>query len=225
MPLVLGNTTVTDNYPANNQQAGAILGYSNDVFTNGYVFVANNAVFLRFLRGNQGQMQESADLYLAPGYYPLTGGASPNIGTIGGFKMRNAIAGTVAQAAGALFYPGEAQVGTGQPFSGSVSAAGGVTPGATKINGVTGSISAAGAVLAGTGFTVAHPGAGQFQVTFTPVLTTAPIVVATVVDGGAHTLATMIAAPTNAGVNVDLFNPVSATFVDAQWNFIAIIPQ
>lgn len=165
MPATLGNTTVADTYPSSGASQGAQLGMSGlDVFTAGWFFVANNAVFMEYMRGIQGQQTLQSELYITPGYYPITGGTSPNLGPVGGFRFRNAVAGQVAQVSGVLFYPGEAQIGTGQPFTGTVSAGGSVTPPAGSF--VTTGNYAAGPIAPGPLLSVGAPAAGTYIVGF-----------------------------------------------------------
>lgn len=91
------------------------------------------------------------------------------------------------------------------------------------INGVTGSVSAVAAILAGTGFTVAHPGAGVYTVTFTTALSAAPVVVVTVNSAAAGLFATadLVVAGSFRVVTWNSFT----TAGDEPFNFLAFVPQ
>lgn len=87
---------------------------------------------------------------------------------------------------------------------------------------VTGNISAAGVKQRGSGFTVVHAGTGLYTVTFNPVFTAIPVIVASGSDatGNANTLATSGHAVN--GFTVAIWQSNSAgTLVDHAWDFIA----
>lgn len=126
MPAVLPNTTTTDAYPIPGQggaQLGSFIG--DDVFSNGYVVVANAAVFAEFSSGLRGQGKPSAELFLAPSTYPLSGTAA---NPLNGVRFRSAVPGTPGQVFGVLYYPQEAQLVAASEFNATIASSGGFTP-------------------------------------------------------------------------------------------------
>lgn len=120
MPAVLPNTTTTDNYPTT---GGAQVG-AQDIFQSGFFIVANNPVFGRYLHGQRGQQDESPDIYMPPGTYPLQSGDRD---PLGGIRFKSAVVGSPAQVFGVLFYPGEAQLISSAEFNASIAPGGGVS--------------------------------------------------------------------------------------------------
>lgn len=93
------------------------------------------------------------------------------------------------------------------------------------VNGVTGAFAGDGTVVAGSGFTVTPGATGVYTVAFAP-LSTAPIVVVTVIQAGGTTAAVayLDGAPTSGGFVVNCFD---TTFTAASGNihFVALVPQ
>lgn len=123
MPLTIPNTTLQDDYTDLTTWAG------NDVLQTGWFVVANNpaAVTLLVQQGGyrQGSVSQYPEQYLAPGTYPLNPGGKLSVA---GIKARNYEAGKPVQFFGALYYPGEPYIASGQEYSATVAPGGGVTP-------------------------------------------------------------------------------------------------
>ena len=180
--LALPNTTTTDLYT----DAGAAVFPSTDSgagtpYASGFLFIANQPAFVSIRKGPTSGSSGAwtPDTLVQPTMVPLTVGqpsaAKPNPDYIFGVRARSAVAGSPAQVFGALFQPGEISFVPGAQFTGTVSQSGGFTPVSGGLSGITGSVSAAGAILAGTGFTVAHGGTGLYTISFTTPFAAAPV--------------------------------------------------
>ncbi len=128
MPLSIPNTTLQDDYTEATTFAGI------DVLATGWFVVANNPAAITLLV-NQGGYKHGMsspfpEQYLAPGTYPLSPGAKL---AVAGIKARNYIAGKPVQFFGAMYYPGEPYIASGQEYSGIVAPGGGVVPSSTGI--------------------------------------------------------------------------------------------
>lgn len=119
MPLIIRNTTTSDNYTAATTFAGA------DVFSGGSFTVANNPVGCRVSHGPRGQAVLSDEYYLPPGNYTLSAG---DIDPISGIQFRSFIAGNPAQVFGSLYYPRESRLFGGNIFDAIISAGGAFAP-------------------------------------------------------------------------------------------------
>lgn len=125
MPQVLPNTTTTDAYPAPATASGAQLGLGGR-FSSGFFVVANNAAFGQYFHGNQGQSDNSPDIYLPPGTYPLVGTQKD---PIAGMRFKSALAGVPAQVFGVLFGFDEASLLSSAEFTANVSSSGAISGG------------------------------------------------------------------------------------------------
>lgn len=125
MPLTIPNTTLQDDYTDLTTWAG------NDVLQTGWFVVANNpaAVTLLVQQGGyrQGSVSQYPEQFLAPGTYPLNPGGKLSVA---GIKARNFHAGQPVQFFGALYYPGEPYIASGQEYSAYVAPGGTVVSGA-----------------------------------------------------------------------------------------------
>jgi hypothetical protein len=80
-----------------------------------------------------------------------------------------------------------------------------------------------GGVISGQGFTVAHPGTGQYNVSFNSSFFAAPAVTVTVMESvGSNTVFAMTEPPQNNSVNIEVFQRASGTAADRVVHFIAI---
>lgn len=116
MPLSIPNTTLQDGYVEATTFAGG------DVFAWGFFTVANNPAFVQLAQGPLGQAVFQPEIYCPPATYPIAGGER----IISGIRARNAVAGSIAQFFGSMFYPKEPGIQAGTPFLGQVSASGGI---------------------------------------------------------------------------------------------------
>lgn len=128
MPRILPNTTTADQYPGT--AGGAQIGIG-DIFGSGFFVVANAAVFAQYFHGPRGQSDNSDELFLPPGTYPLTATAKD---PLGGIRFRSAVTGTPAQVFGVLYYPDEATLLASSEFTAAVSPAGGITGGTGSVS-------------------------------------------------------------------------------------------
>lgn len=117
MPFIIPNTTTQDDFVETTTFA------FGDVFASGFITVANNPVALQMAHGPRGQADWGPALYVNPSTFPLQAGG---IDPVAGIRFRSFIAGSPAQVFGALFYPGEAAVLAGTPFTQSIAASGAV---------------------------------------------------------------------------------------------------
>lgn len=131
MPAVLPNTPTTDNYPSPTQSGGAQIGLQ-DIFESGFFVVANAAVFGQYFHGERGQSDNSPDIYMPPGTYPLT---ATDRDPLGGIRFRSAVVGVPAQVFGVLYYKDEAKLLSSAEFTATVTPSGGITPGASFVIG------------------------------------------------------------------------------------------
>lgn len=214
MPRVLPNTTTADTYPGLGQ-GGAQIGIG-DIFGTGFFVVANQAVFCQYFHGANAQQDNSSDIYLPPGTYPLQG---TDKDPLGGIKFKSANIGKPAQVFGVFYYPDEAQLLASAEFTANVSPNGSVT--GTSV--MTGKVDSAGNRIAGTGFTSARTALGTYHITFTspfaaiPVLTVAQVVAA---------LTSNSIAVGNTTVNgFDVFSQTGGIgAVDIAFDFTAQVP-
>lgn len=123
MPVVLPNTTTANTFPGIGA-GGAQIGLG-DKFDSGFFVVANAAAIGQYFHGVQGQGDESPEIFLPPGTYPLQGTVKD---PLAGIRFKSAIAGTPAQVFGVLFYPDEAKLLSSSEFLSTVAATGGITP-------------------------------------------------------------------------------------------------
>lgn len=127
MPRILPNTTTADQYPGT--AGGAQIGIG-DIFGSGFFVVANAAVFCQYFHGLRGQSDNSDELFLPPGTYPLT---ATEKDPLGGLRFRSAVTGTPAQVFGVLYYPNEATLLASSEFTASVSPGGGISGGGSIV--------------------------------------------------------------------------------------------
>lgn len=180
----------------------------------GWYIVANAVAGVQLTTGLHGQPARQEEVPCPPGIYPLQSNPKNPIQRI---AFRSFVAGTPAQIIGALFYPADSFIQSGGSFDSQISSGGGVTPpGAVAF--VTGSVSAAGAVLRGTGYTVAHPGAGLYTITFNAPFTQIPDTLVQLA-GGAVGVAT-IAAGSGASVDIQTRN-LAGVLADLEFFFYA----
>lgn len=118
MAIALKNTTTTDAYQ---DFAGS------DVLASGWFTIANNPVLVKIVHGIRGQAIEGPEMFLPPGTYPMRSGGRPD--PIAGIRFKSALTGTPAQVFGTFFYPGEATLEGGSPFTATVSASGAISGG------------------------------------------------------------------------------------------------
>lgn len=95
---------------------------------------------------------------------------------VAGAKFRSAIAGTPANVIAELIYPNDPEIEGGTVTSSIITGTGQLK----AANVITGIIAANGAIVAGTGFSVVHNGAGNYSVTFTTPFPSAPVVLTTI---------------------------------------------
>jgi hypothetical protein len=108
-------------------------------------------------------------------------------------------------------------------IQGTAAANGTITPPAGGAVVITGIIAANGTITAGSGFSVVHNSAGDYTVTFATAFASAPVVVATVIDGGATNVIglSIQSAPTTNSFRVLIANPPNTALTDHAWNFLA----
>lgn len=169
MPRILPNTTTTDQYPGT--AGGAQIGIG-DIFGSGFFVVANAAVFAQYFHGLRGQADNSDELFLPPGTYPLS---ATDKDPLGGIRFRSAVKGVPAQVFGVLYYPNEATLLASSEFTAQVGSSGTISAGGGVLTGI---IAAAGTVpIAGTGFTVTHVnGSGVYNIIYTTPFASPPLV-------------------------------------------------
>jgi hypothetical protein len=103
-------------------------------------------------------------------------------------------------------------------IQGTAAANGTITPPAGGAVVITGIIAANGTVTAGSGFSVVHNSAGDYTVTFATAFASAPVVVATVTDGGASSA---VAVSVQSPPTTAAFRVLTSAGVDHAWNFLA----
>jgi hypothetical protein len=130
--------------------------------------IANNPALLQFAVGELGNWRwtDEREFFSIPQAF--------KVGGVIGVKVRNANPGQIARVLAVLAGPGDVEFESGVPFTGQLSATGGVAP----TSAVTGHVNAAGAIIAGGGFTVAKLGAGNYQLNFVPILGSTPVLLA-----------------------------------------------
>lgn len=163
-------TTQNDYVPANTFGQGTPM-------VAGWFIVANAVCSVQLTTGLHGQPSKQEEVSCPPGIYPIQSNPKNPITTI---AFRSFVAGTPAQIIGAVFYPADSFIQSGGSFDSQISSGGGVTPPGSSL--LTGEISAAGAITQGTGFTVAHPGVGIYDITFTTPFSAAPAAFITPID-------------------------------------------
>jgi hypothetical protein len=87
---------------------------------------------------------------------------------------------------------------------------------------VTGLVLAAGGIAGGSGFTVAHPAAGVYTITFGPVFVSRPLVIATA-DQNIQAIATIDNGRTWDGTQVSINTWVGAVLTNANFAFYACL--
>lgn len=87
-------------------------------------------------------------------------------------------------------------------------------------SGLTGLIASDGTTTAGTGFTSARSSAGVYVITFSPMLTAVPVVIAQSLFTSGFISAVFTVAPTTGGFTVTTFSGGSPT--DCAWNFFTV---
>lgn len=85
---------------------------------------------------------------------------------------------------------------------------------------LTGIITSAGAITAGTGFTVAHPGVGQYDLTYTVAYAAAPIVLVTALTG--PFIGVLNAASGTGGCTIFIENSTTGAVASQAFNFIVV---
>ena len=218
MSLAIPNTTATATYV---QWGGSLLA------NNGWIFAANGSLDIVLLVGPNTGLQTSSQAFtIPPGQSPLAQGTDEFIHGVLVRAAGGVLSTPAQQYSGALFESQRASIGAGTPFTGTVSSSGSITPGPSMINGITGYINAAGTPVLGTGYTSVRNSAGIYTVTFTPSLSSAPIVDATSVnDSGIRAINYLSAPPTASSFQIVSFDVVGATNASQAFNFIAIVPQ
>lgn len=174
----------------------------------GYYNVQTNPVYAQYAYGTYGNY-----FWTPPVPIPV-GPAILQPGTVA-VRFRNYTAGSVATVSGALSEKGEPAV---QITSGGVASSSGV-----RVNGITGSVSSAGAIVAGTGFSVAHPSTGLYQITLSPALSATPIVTALafIGSGAGYCIMKSVSAVL---IEIETVNG-AGTLTDEAFHFVALIPQ
>ena len=171
----------------------------------GYFAVSGNDALVELQYGPQGTTQWTGEAQVPVGNGVLDPGTT-------GVRFRNATAGSVAVVTAALYEEAEPRLVITSP--GTVSVSG-------SLSGVTGIVSAAGAILGGTGFTVAHPGLGQYVITFTTAFAAVPVLLAMpIATGGALFAFNDGIAITSGGGQVNISSDAGA-LVSAAFNFVA----
>lgn len=181
------------------------------------ITVANNPVLMQFAVGKYGDWRwtDEREFFSIP--------QSFRVGNIIGVKFRNANPGQVARILAVLSGQDDPDFQSGIPFSGVLSASGGITPAPGVINGITGSVSAAGGIVAGTGFTVVHVGTGIYTITPNTPFAAPPVVVATLGD---HSTPDIIVAEAITANSFQItIIQVGVAFHDKPFDFIAIATQ
>jgi hypothetical protein len=134
MPVVLPNTTTTNDYKDVHLGGGGM-------YARGQLVIANNPVSLRITTAPEfGQERVTEYPYVTPTVIPLVSGvvfagknSSPIPERIVGVEVKDASSGTHAQVSGWLIEAGLAGPDVGSPFTSSVSASGSVTPGLSAL--------------------------------------------------------------------------------------------
>lgn len=87
-------------------------------------------------------------------------------------------------------------------------------------SGLTGLIASDGTTTAGTGFTSARSSAGVYAITFSPMLTAVPVVVAQSLFTSGFISVVFTVAPTTSGFTATTFS--GGTPTDSAWNFFTV---
>lgn len=228
MAVAIPLTSTTDSYDNAN---AAVFDFGGTPFQAGYLYVQNASAFVSLRVGNSlGSANWQTELPYSPTLIPLLAGdATPWRRTTGpdliyGVRARSLMPGTPAVVYGGAFQPGEATSLPSNQLTGTVTPGGGIMPGVSMINGITGAVDGpTGTVIAGTGFTVNHSATGTYIVTFTPALSVAPIVLEDARGGSA--ISSSHSTPTNSTVTFFFFTSTTGAPLDADFDFICIIPQ
>ena len=171
----------------------------------GYFAVSGNDALVELQYGPQGTTQWTGEAQVPVGNGVLDPGTT-------GVRFRNATAGQVAVVTAALYEEAEPRLVITSP--GTVSVSG-------SLSGITGQASAVGGVIAGTGWSCVHTGAGVYTVTFTTPFAAAPDVLVSLGPSGNTQGDIIVFSTAIGGCVVHVFNG-AGTPQDQAWSFLAV---
>lgn len=166
----------------------------------GYFTIQDNDAYVELQYGGLGQFYWTNEAPVPVGNGILQAGTT-------GVRFRNLTPGLAATVTAALYAEAEPAL---------IITAGGLATPSTGMT-ITGAVNSTGTVAWGSGFSVAHPSTGVYNVTFTTAFGATPTPVAT---GGAGNPGVSITNIATTGMTVNTFNTTSGAASDAMFTFI-----
>jgi hypothetical protein len=171
----------------------------------GFFSVIQADVFAELQWGIQGQGEWTDEVHVPVGPGQIFPGTS-------GIKFRSYVAGTPAIVSASIAYPRQPTL--------LITASGTVTIATPSV--ITGITTAAGGIVAGTGFAVAHPGTGVYNVTYTTSFSSAPVTEVTARDSS---IVAAVSNVTATGLTIRMFDSATQAPIDNGFHFLSTAIQ